>query len=89
MFFFPDTKYEEKIFKVKKGDTFILYTDGFPEATNPNGEIMGREEFVKTIHQAPKDDLAKMGEFLYEKAIEHTGEADRFDDMTLMILRIK
>lgn len=89
MFFFPDTKYEEKTFHVKKGDTFILYTDGFPEATNPNDEIMGREEFVQSINDAPKDTLENMGEYLYKKAIEYTGEADRFDDMTLMILRIK
>jgi serine phosphatase RsbU (regulator of sigma subunit)/CHASE2 domain-containing sensor protein len=89
MFYFPDSVYEQKIMELREGDTFIFYTDGYPEATNLAEDILGRDEFLDLIQDAPKDTLQNLGEYLYVKAKEFQGEAEQFDDMTIVIVRVR
>lgn len=89
MFYFPDSEYEEMKVPLSSGDILILYTDGFPEATNAEGDILGREEFLDLVKTAPLANLNEMGDFLFEKALEFEAGASRSDDMTMVIIRIK
>lgn len=89
MFYFPDSEYDELKISLGKGDFLILYTDGFPEATNIDDDILGREEFLDLVKTAPQDSINAMGDYLFEKALAFEGGASRSDDMTLLIIRVK
>ena len=43
--------YQSSVVKVKKGDVFLLYSDGLPEAVNQNGERLGFETIPKMLEK--------------------------------------
>ncbi|MBY0228780.1 MAG: SpoIIE family protein phosphatase, partial [Gemmataceae bacterium] len=73
---------------LEKGDTLVMYTDGYHEATAPDGTTQfGVEGLCKalgasvglTLEQAAARASAEVGRF--------TGPCDQQDDMTLLLLR--
>ena len=45
----PDISYDRKIVKLRAGDLVVLYTDGVSDATNQDGEELGREGLMALI----------------------------------------
>lgn len=43
--------YQSSVVKVKKGDVFLLYSDGLPETVNQNGERIGFETIPKMLEE--------------------------------------
>ncbi len=83
---------EDQIWKltsiqIQAGDTLILYTDGIPDAHNPQGEFYREKRLVETAQTAlhlPAQDLLIR---ILEDVQSFVGEEAQFDDITLMILR--
>ncbi len=77
-------RYKEYEFQLEKGGALFLYTDGVPEATNANHELFGTDRLLETMNslhnEEPKDMLTGV-----KKAIdEFVGEAEQFDDLTML-----
>jgi serine phosphatase RsbU (regulator of sigma subunit) len=69
------------------GSLFMLFSDGFTEATNPEGEMFGTERLLSlfsTYHKLPTEDLAHR---ILEAVQEFTGGGSLGDDGTLMLIR--
>ena len=45
--FVPDAAYQKETLKLQRGDLIIAFTDGVPEAENPQGEELGEEAMIK------------------------------------------
>lgn len=75
----------EKI-QLESGDSLILYTDGFIEATNPSGEIFGFERFAELLSSANNE---KLPIFIDQVAGKITKwESAAGDDRTIIIVRV-
>lgn len=67
------------------GDLLVMYTDGFPEAFGPRGELFGMDEFCAAIERGNGDPERTKQEVL--DAIErHAGGRPRVDDQTLVVM---
>ncbi len=78
----------ETVLEIKTGDRIILYTDGFTEMRNPEGQMLGSQGFkdfvLKYCRLRPMDFLRKMYDDIGEFAAE-----EQDDDLTLVLIDIK
>ena len=85
----PDVRYQEYELQLKKEDKLFLYTDGVPEATDENGALFGTERMLDTLNThadlTPEEILGGVRD-----AVDaFVGEAEPFDDMTMLCLTYK
>lgn len=69
------------------GSLFLLFSDGFTEATSPQGEMFGTERLFalfSTYHRLPVEDLAYR---ILEAVQAFTGGSSLGDDGTLLVIR--
>ncbi len=85
----PGQEYPEKSMKLSAGDLLALYTDGVIEARAENGGMFGVERLKELI--AENSALGAHDLFLkIEAGVKaFIGQAPPFDDMTLMVIRVK
>ena len=85
----PEITYRQHRFRLLPGDRLFVYTDGVPEASNDRKEQFGTERMLKVLNDCrdaePKELLEQMGAAIDEFA----GDAQRFDDTTMMCLWYK
>ena len=86
---FLGLKYHSETIPLKKGDTFLFHSDGLSDCFNNQdedfGEIRIKSLFKKIAHQSP----ARIIKQLDEAATEWRGSRELFDDMTLVVMKIK
>ncbi len=73
----------------RRGDTIILYTDGMIEAVNENDEEFGEERLEKLFAKYVDFSAQDMCETLIEEVKEFQGSRPQFDDMTMLVLKVK
>ena len=80
-------RFKEHRFKLEPGDSLFVYTDGVTEASDSNKRLFGEERLVAALN---KDSGAHPEKLLksVENAIEEfVGDAQQFDDITMMAFR--
>ena len=82
-------RYKEYELQLEKGDKLFLYTDGVTEATSSEEELFGTGRMIDALNTCadgrPEEILAGV-----KSAIdEFVGEAEQFDDLTMMCLEYK
>ena len=83
---FDYVSYESGAFRLDKGDILVVYSDGLPDAQDPQEEMFGEERLLELIRQeAPSGSHALEQKFL--KAIEEfTQGMAQTDDITFVIV---
>ncbi len=81
---------ESEIYHPEPGDYLILYTDGFPEAVNAQGEVYGEERFGTMALQGAACDLdpTAMMTLINADVDEWTRGHAHEDDLTMVVVRI-
>ncbi len=88
----PSVGVEPKInFKIEQsrlepGDTLLGYTDGVVEANASDGGFYTMDRLVALL-ATPADSAASLLDRIASSLQEHIGEADQFDDVTLLAIR--
>ena len=84
---FDDAAYEELALDLAPGDVFIFHTDGVTDARRGAEEYgTGRlADVVKRFSALPAPDL---GDRIVENVEEFMGDADRVDDITLIVVKV-
>ncbi|MFC1585026.1 SpoIIE family protein phosphatase [Fibrobacterota bacterium] len=80
--------YEEKSIKLKKGDRLYLFTDGYFEVKNKEGEqITYRKlkDIIQSVHHLSKK---RAHTVLVKKLREQTGDEELEDDRTFLIMEV-
>ncbi len=77
-------RYKEYEMQLEKGGFLFLYTDGVPEATNSETELFGTDRLLKVMNEAEGTDPKAMLERVKASVDEFVGEADQFDDLTML-----
>ena len=81
--------YKEYVLQLDPGDKIFVYTDGVPEAIAADGAMFGTELMIETLNscadESPSDILRKVR----SDVDIFVGDAEQFDDMTMMCLEYK
>jgi len=78
------TKYKEFEMFLDDGDALFLYTDGVTEAENLSHELLGEDRLIELLRSGNENDPNKVLEDVQHAIEEHAGEAEQFDDITMM-----
>jgi sigma-B regulation protein RsbU (phosphoserine phosphatase) len=71
----------------QKGDLFVFYTDGFPEAMNKAREEFGEERLCQTIQKCARGSAAEVMEGVFAETRRFVGRAKQHDDMTIVVVK--
>ena len=67
----------------------IAFTDGVSEALNEHEEEWGEERMIAAVRKTAALDPQRVIQQVFREADEFTGKARQFDDMTLVVMKLK
>jgi phosphoserine phosphatase RsbU/P len=79
--------YEQEVTQLHSGDVIVFYTDGVTETENLDEEFYGEERLeavAKRYHRASAKEIRTA---IHEDVTEYQGDAQQFDDLTLVVLK--
>ena len=82
-----DTRYEGHAFKLEPGDSIVVYTDGVTEATDEGNEMFGADRLTEALNSEPDAPPEKCIDNVKKSIEEFKGEAEQFDDITLLAIK--
>ena len=83
------TKYLEYELRLNPGDRLFLYTDGVPEATDPDNNLFGTERILEALN-ADRDATPEQTLKNVRAAVDaFVKDAEQFDDVTALCLEYK
>ena len=85
-----DTEYEEDFVILEPGDTILYYTDGFTEASNPEGDRFEEDTLIDTFQSICRQRATpqEILEELFDRLRKFVGFGrSNDDDMTLVVLQ--
>jgi sigma-B regulation protein RsbU (phosphoserine phosphatase) len=82
----PDMIFKIQQTHVDSGDLLLGYTDGVTEAGASDGSFFTMERLV-SILEAPATTATELLDRIAGSLEEHVGDADQFDDITLLAIR--
>jgi serine phosphatase RsbU (regulator of sigma subunit)/pSer/pThr/pTyr-binding forkhead associated (FHA) protein len=85
--FLPDVEYTTREVRLEPGDLLVVYSDGVTESVNLSDEEFGEQRLIDVVRSCTGVPLADVRRRIDEAAAAFVGEADPFDDSTLLLLR--
>ena len=82
-------RYREYEVELKEGDRLFVYTDGVPEATDASNTLYGTDRMICALNNAKDSSCSQLLEALHRDVDAFVGEADQFDDLTMLCLEYK
>ena len=73
---------------VDSGDTLVVFTDGVSEATSADGEEFGEDRLVDFVRANAGLDAPALLDAIVDAVKRHSG-AEQFDDLTLIVARVR
>ena len=81
--------YQQREDTMLPGETLVIYTDGVTEALNPEGDEFGLKGLTDLFAKDGAQSAADTSERVLEAVTEHTGNRERFDDVTCLCIHRK
>lgn len=78
---------EETTISLRRGDVFVLYTDGVVESRSESGEEYGYDRLISAVQRHHDKPVKEIHSALLADLNRFLGRADYDDDMTLLVLR--
>lgn len=85
---FENSSYDENLIELKSGDILLFYTDGITELMNSDYNIYGEERFINLLLENIDRSSEEIIERISEDLRDFMDNANQYDDMTLMIVKI-
>jgi sigma-B regulation protein RsbU (phosphoserine phosphatase) len=79
---------QEREIPLRSHDIFMLYTDGLNEAQNLRQESFGEERILGILKKSARQPAATIVKEIKKQAGLFAGEAEQFDDMTAVLIKI-
>lgn len=83
----PKVGFLEQEITLLPGDKVFLYTDGVTDAQVRRGKFFGRQRLLETLRNLDKDSCKFVIESVRDSISSFTGDAEQFDDMTMLCLK--
>jgi len=84
-----EVKYQDYELQLEPGDKVFLYTDGVPEATNADKELFGTDRMLEALNSDMTISPEQMLEKVSASVAGFVGEAEKFDDLTMLALEYR
>ena len=81
--------YENYEFTMDAGDKLFLYTDGLPEACDENNRMFGMKGALSALNEVKDASPQEILSGVAAKMREYTGDAEQFDDVTMLCIEKK
>lgn len=85
----PGINYKDDKIQLYPGDIMFTYTDGIPEAMSPANEKFGNDRLLKTLNSSKEKPLEDISSDINKAIVEFNETAPQFDDITMLIFKIK
>ena len=82
-----DIPFRQHAFQLAPGDSFFVYTDGVPEATNEQKELFGTERMLEALNRDPDAPPEQVLEQVAQDINRFVDGAEQFDDITMLSFR--
>ena len=82
-------KYTDREFELSPGDCIFVYTDGVPEATAGSGEMFGTERLTEALNSRTGSSSEETLRIVRNAVDVFVGDAEQFDDLTMLCLKYK
>lgn len=80
--------YREQQVQLQPGDEIYLYTDGVTEAHDMNKQLFGEKRLIESLNRTAGMSVEKICAAVRKDVNEFVGEAEQFDDITMLCIRI-
>ena len=85
---FPNVKYEEFSLSTQPGDSLIFFSDGITDAQNMNGDMFGDDRLKSVVKKNAQKSASKIADAILSEVAKFQGERERFDDETVVVLKV-
>ena len=82
-------KYKEYEILLEPGDKLFVYTDGVPEANDPDGNMFDAKRMIDALNEEPTASPEQILVDVRGAISRFVREAEQFDDMTMLCLEYK
>ncbi len=83
----PKTEYESERVAIYQGEVLVLATDGVTDIQNRRGEQFGTERLHSVLRKSAHLGAEAIRNAIYQECVKHRGDADQFDDFTLIVVK--
>ncbi len=83
----PDAKYPEGRFRMGRGESLLLFTDGVTECFSAAGDLFGRARLLETVRNLVGLDPEAVVDGLLSRLEQFREGAERSDDVSLLLFR--
>ena len=77
----------QQVIELVPGDGVVIYTDGIPEACNPDWEFYGLERLCQVVQENWSEDAQTIQQRVIQDLREFMGEQKVLDDITLLVIK--
>jgi sigma-B regulation protein RsbU (phosphoserine phosphatase) len=85
---FPNATWEEFSIATQPGDSVVFFSDGIVDAQNATGEMFGNDRLIETVRKHHHKSASRLAESILTDVGRFQGKRDRFDDETVVVLRV-
>jgi sigma-B regulation protein RsbU (phosphoserine phosphatase) len=86
---FPDVTYEEFSVSAQPGDAIVFVSDGILDAENEKEEMYGEDRLAGLLCASRELPASEIAEAILADVTRFQGTHDRFDDETIIVLRVR
>ena len=86
---FPDVTYEELSLSTEPGDAIVFVSDGILDAENAEGEMYGQERLFSLLRGHRDHSAQELANTILADVSRFLGDQDRFDDETIVVLKVR
>ncbi|MBQ7506778.1 MAG: SpoIIE family protein phosphatase [Lachnospiraceae bacterium] len=84
----PESLYQDYTLTLQTGDVLFVYTDGVPEAHNPEGDMFMEEGMLAALNAASDREPKALVESTSRAVAAFAAGRDAFDDITMLCIRV-
>jgi sigma-B regulation protein RsbU (phosphoserine phosphatase) len=86
---FPDVTYDEFNVATQPGDVLVFVSDGISDAENDKDEMYGQDQLADLICSHRGRSAQEIADAILDDVARFQGVNDRFDDETIVVLRVR
>ncbi|MBB6144967.1 sigma-B regulation protein RsbU (phosphoserine phosphatase) [Silvibacterium bohemicum] len=85
---FPNVTYEEFSLATQPGDSIIFFSDGIVDAQNAEGDMFGDDRLKAIVKKFNQKSASKIADAILAEVSKFQGGKERFDDETVVVLKV-
>ncbi len=86
---FPNVSYDELTVATETGDVIVFISDGILDAENAEGEMYGQERLASLLCNHREQSALEIADAILSDVSRFQDEQDRFDDETIIVLKVR